>query len=73
MGRKTPYIAYYRVSTTRQGQSGLGLDAQREAVSRFLASQHAGSEQPVDEFTEIESGKRSKNRPRATRCPRKMS
>lgn len=63
MGKKTPYIAYYRVSTARQGQSGLGLEAQREAVSRFLAAQNAGPEQPVGEYTEVESGKRSKNRP----------
>jgi len=63
MAKRPPYISYYRVSTARQGQSGLGLDAQREAVSRFLASQHAGSDQLVAEFTEIESGKRSRNRP----------
>jgi DNA invertase Pin-like site-specific DNA recombinase len=63
LGKSTPYIAYFRVSTTRQGESGLGLDAQRESVRRFLASQHAGSGQPVAEFKEIESGKRSINRP----------
>lgn len=63
MGKKTPYIAYYRVSTTKQGESGLGLEAQKEAVSRFLAAQHAGPEQPIGEYTEVESGKRSKNRP----------
>jgi DNA invertase Pin-like site-specific DNA recombinase len=52
------FIAYYRVSTDRQGASGLGLAAQREAVARFL-----GSGQLVAEYTEIESGKRHANRP----------
>src|SRR6185437_7784887 len=50
----TSYVAYYRVSTQRQGKSGLGFDAQREAVRAFLNGQ-----KPVSEFTEIESGKRS--------------
>jgi DNA invertase Pin-like site-specific DNA recombinase len=63
MARTTPYIAYFRVSTQQQGQSGLGLEAQRESVRRFLASQYAGADQQVAEYTEIESGKRSKNRP----------
>ena len=49
----TTYIAYYRVSTQRQGQSGLGLDAQRAAVSGYDI---------VAEYTEIESGKKN-NRP----------
>lgn len=52
--KKTPrYVAYYRVSTDRQGRSGLGLDAQRDAVRRFLE----GSP-PVAEFTEAESGRK---------------
>lgn len=53
------YIAYYRVSTDRQGASGLGLDAQREAVRRFLSGRGA----LLAEYTEIESGRRHANRP----------
>jgi DNA invertase Pin-like site-specific DNA recombinase len=54
----TAFIAYYRVSTDRQGASGLGLDAQRAAVLR-----HVGPGQPAAEYTEIESGKQHTNRP----------
>lgn len=50
------FVAYYRVSTERQGRSGLGLEAQREAVTRQVASTGG---QVVAEFTEIESGKRN--------------
>src|SRR6266496_3471319 len=50
------YLAYYRVSTKRQGQSGLGLDAQRKMVADFLASN--GGEL-VAEYTEVESGKKN--------------
>lgn len=50
-------IAYYRVSTDRQGKSGLGLEAQAEAVSRFTI--HEGYE-VISEFTEIESGRKNK-------------
>jgi DNA invertase Pin-like site-specific DNA recombinase len=50
------FVAYYRVSTERQGRSGLGLDAQREAVARHVAS--AGGEVAA-EFQEVESGKRN--------------
>ena len=51
-------IAYYRVSTDRQGASGLGLAAQRAAVARFI-----GTGQLIAEYTEIESGKKHVNRP----------
>jgi DNA invertase Pin-like site-specific DNA recombinase len=50
------YVAYYRVSTQEQGRSGLGLDAQREAVSRYL---NGGTWTLDAEYTEIESGKRN--------------
>ena len=48
------FVAYYRVSTAQQGHSGLGLDAQREAVMRYLSN---GGWPPLAEFTEIETGK----------------
>lgn len=50
------YIAYYRVSTARQGRSGLGLEAQRAAVREYL---NGGKWQLIEEVTEIESGKRN--------------
>jgi DNA invertase Pin-like site-specific DNA recombinase len=53
---KGRWIAYYRVSTARQGRSGLGLDAQRQAVTDFL---NGGSWKLVGEYTEVESGKNS--------------
>src|SRR5919112_6160921 len=50
------FVAYYRVSTERQGRSGLGLEAQRKAVEDFL---NGGNWRLVAEFKEIESGKHS--------------
>ncbi|MBT4545307.1 MAG: recombinase family protein [Alphaproteobacteria bacterium] len=50
------YIAYFRVSTQRQGQSGLGLEAQERAVLDYL---NGGQWELIDSFTEIESGKNS--------------
>ena len=47
------YVAYYRVSTGKQGRSGLGLEGQQEAVRRYL---NGGSWQLLAEFTEVESG-----------------
>jgi DNA invertase Pin-like site-specific DNA recombinase len=49
------FVAYYRVSTARQGRSGLGLEAQRAAVLDFIN----GNAEVVAEFTEIECGKRN--------------
>lgn len=51
------FIAYYRVSTARQGESGLGLEAQKHAVVTYL---NGGKWQLLEEFTEVESGKNSK-------------
>lgn len=47
------YVAYYRVSTKKQGKSGLGLDAQRDAIRQFLGEH----DQLTAEFVEIESGR----------------
>ena len=55
-----PFIAYYRVSTDRQGKSGLGLDAQRKAVADYL---NGNGSDLVGEYIEVESGKKHTNRP----------
>lgn len=52
-------ITYYRVSTERQGKSGLGLEAQQSMVSAFAGSNGFNI---VAQFTEVESGKKA-NRP----------
>ncbi len=49
------FVSYLRVSTDRQGKSGLGLEAQRKAVEDFL---NGGSWKLINEFIEVESGKR---------------
>jgi DNA invertase Pin-like site-specific DNA recombinase len=50
--KEQSFVAYYRVSTQRQGQSGLGLDAQRNSVLSFI-----GDRPLIGEFKDIESGK----------------
>jgi DNA invertase Pin-like site-specific DNA recombinase len=50
------FVCYYRVSTARQGKSGLGLDAQRAAVAVYL---NGGNWKIVEEHTEVESGRNS--------------
>jgi DNA invertase Pin-like site-specific DNA recombinase len=55
------WISYLRVSTGRQGKSGLGLEAQRNAVNEYL---NGGNWTLVKEVMEVESGKRDNNRPK---------
>jgi DNA invertase Pin-like site-specific DNA recombinase len=49
------FVAYYRVSTARQGRGGLGREAQIAAVKAFL---NGGDWYLVDEFEEVGSGRR---------------
>ena len=56
MSPASKFVVYYRVSTARQGASGLGLEAQRAAVDQYLAG---GSGEVVAEFKELESGRKS--------------
>jgi DNA invertase Pin-like site-specific DNA recombinase len=67
------FIAYYRVSTDRQGRSGLGLEAQQEAVRQFLTGRPADL---VAEYVEIESGSKD-DRPKLqealTACQREKA
>ena len=51
-----PVVSYIRVSTGKQGQSGLGMEAQREAISRFDTAEGL---EVLAEFVEVESGKGS--------------
>src|SRR4051795_12446054 len=77
-GMSRPAVAYLRVSSEQQGRSGLGIDAQRQAVGRFAAEHGFGI---VETYAEVETGKGSDaldRRPRlaaalkrakAERCP----
>jgi DNA invertase Pin-like site-specific DNA recombinase len=56
----THFVAYYRVSDVKQGKSGLGLEAQREAVARYLLAVKGVL---AGEYTEVETGKRHGKRP----------
>jgi len=51
------FVAYYRVSTARQGRSGLGLEAQQASVESFVARERGELVAPA--FVEVESGRKS--------------
>jgi hypothetical protein len=50
------FISYLRVSTTKQGVNGLGIEAQRNAITDYL---NGGNWTLIREFVEVESGKRN--------------
>ena len=52
--KEQQYVTYYRVSTQKQGISGLGLDAQRSSVANYLLG---SSKTILAEFVEVETGK----------------
>jgi DNA invertase Pin-like site-specific DNA recombinase len=60
--KKKLHVAYYRVSTSKQGEGGNGIQAQKDAVSRLLSSINPPAEL-IQEFTEVESGG-DNNRPK---------
>src|SRR3954462_8366527 len=62
---KGKFISYLRVSTAKQEQSGLGLEAQRAAVEAWL---NGGDWKVVEEVVEIESGRSHRNRPGLARA-----
>lgn len=64
------FVSYLRVSTAKQGHSGLGLEAQRAAVEEFL---NGGTWTLVEEYVEVESGKRTGNRPQLDKALRHAS
>ena len=61
------YVAYYRVSTAKQSQSGLGLEAQQASVSDYLSTANG---ELIAEFTEVHSGK-DNHRPELDKALRK--
>lgn len=56
MDQTKNFISYIRVSTERQGKSGLGLEAQKSVVDAFVAQSDG---KLIDEYVEVESGKRN--------------
>ena len=56
IAQKKKFVAYYRVSTQKQGNSQLGLEAQKETVKKFTE----GKERVIKEFVEVETGKKNR-------------
>ena len=56
--KKKKYVGYFRVSSQKQGDSGLGLEAQKQAVLSFVRDNEL-----LNEFVEIETGTKKKERP----------
>jgi len=54
MTDRRPIVSYLRVSTARQGRSGLGIEAQRASIARFAAAEGYSI---IREFVEVETGK----------------
>lgn len=54
MENNIEYVAYLRVSTQKQGYSGLGLDAQKDIIQNYLSDKN-----PIAEYIEIESGRKT--------------
>lgn len=61
------YVIYYRVSTKRQGESGLGLEAQERDVALFLDNYSDQPFEVIGTFTDVESG-RNEDRPELTKA-----
>lgn len=58
--RQKRYVAYFRVSTVKQGRSGLGLEAQQSIVNEFIRQTNGTL---INKFVEVESGNQDTNRP----------
>jgi DNA invertase Pin-like site-specific DNA recombinase len=56
IAKQQRYVAYYRVSTAKQGRSGLGLEAQQQTVTHFLAGRGG---KLLKQYTEVESGRKA--------------
>ena len=62
--KPTKAIAYYRVSTKKQGQSGLGLESQQASVQAYAKAKGLTIISPPGEYTEVETGTNKKHRPK---------